>query len=148
MRRGKGPATISLVVGAGVVIPRGITSAITLVSAVWTATSPSMHFFFPSFKHRAVSVMCGKLEIEKGKHICESGGAPTEAVVRRAAITTTAAVLYTRLTAGVLSEKGRPKGRVCIEHVVCDGADNVIIFVIKGTEAIINSKGVHARVGM
>ena len=88
--------------------------------------------------------MCGKLGIEKGKNICESGGAPTEAVVRRAAITTTAAVLYTRLAAGVLSEKGRPQGQVCIEHVVCDGADNVIIFVTKGSEAIAISKGVPA----
>ena len=92
--------------------------------------------------------MCGKLGIEKGKNICESGGTPTEAVVRRAATTTAAAVLYTRLAAGVLSEKGRPQGQVCIEHVVCDGADNVIIFVIKEPEAIVNSNGVPARVGM
>ena len=69
-------------------------------------------------------------------------------MVRRAVITTTAAILYTRLPAGVLSEKGRLQGQVCIEHVVCDGADNVIIFVIKGPEAIVNSKGVPARVGM
>ena len=55
--------------------------------------------------------MCGKLWIEKGTNICECGGAPTEAVVRRTAITTTAAILYTRLPAGVLSEKGRPQGR-------------------------------------
>ena len=82
------------------------------------------------------------------KHICESGGAPTETVVRRAAITTAAAILYTRLPAGILSEKGRPQGQVCIEHVVCDSADNVIIFVIKGPEAIVNSEGVPTGVGV
>ena len=49
---------------------------------------------------------------------------------------------------GVLSEKGRRQGLVCIEHIVCDGADNVIIFVIKGPEAIGNSKGVPTGVGM
>ena len=92
--------------------------------------------------------MCDKFWIEKGKHICECGRAPTEAVVRRAATTTTAAILYTRLPAGVLGEKERPQGQVCIKYVVCDGADNVIIFVIKGPEAIVNSKGVPARVGM
>ena len=92
--------------------------------------------------------MCGKLGIEKGKNICKSGGAPTEAVVRRAAIITTAAILYTRLAAGVFREKGCPQGQVCIEHVVCDGADNVIIFVIERPEVIVNSKGVPARVGM
>ena len=148
MFRRRGPATITLVVGAGVVIPRGITSAIILVSAVRTAMAPSTHFFFPRLKHGAVSVMCGKLGIEKGKNIFKSGGAPTEAVVRRAATTTTAAILYTRLAAGVLSEKGRPQGHVCIEHMACDGADNVVIFVIKGPEAIVNSKGVPTGVGM
>ena len=86
--------------------------------------------------------------LKSEKNIRECGRAPTEAVVRRAAITTAAAILYTRLAAGVLGEKGRPQGQVCIEHVVCDGADNVMIFVIKGPEAIVNSKGVPARVGM
>ena len=75
------------------------------------------------------------------KNICESGREPTETVVRRDAITTAAAILYTRLAAGVLSENGRPQGQVCIEHVVCDGANNVIIFVIKGPEVLVNSKG-------
>ena len=46
VRRGRGPATITLVVGAGVFIPRGITSALTLVSAVRTATAPSTQFSF------------------------------------------------------------------------------------------------------
>ena len=87
--------------------------------------------------------MCGKLGVEKGKMVCKDGGAPTEAVVCRVAVTTTAAILYTRLPAGVLSEKGRSQ-----EHMVRDGADNVIIFIIKGPEAIVNPKGVPARVGM
>ena len=94
--------------GAGVATPRGITFAITLVPAVRTAATPPTHFFFPCLEYRAVSVMCGKLGIEKGKNIRQSGGAPKEAVVRRAAITTPAAILYTRLAAGVLSEKACP----------------------------------------
>ena len=147
MCRGRGPATVTLVVGAGFATPRGITSAITLVSAVLTAAAPPTHFFFPCLGHRAVSVMCDKLGIEQGTNICECGGAPTEAVVRRAAITTTAALLYTRLAAGVLSKKGCPQGQVCSDHVVCHGANNLVVFVIKGPEAIVNSK-VPAGVGM
>ena len=83
--------------------------------------------------------MCGKLGIEKGKNIREGGGAPTEAVVRRAAITTTAAILYTRLAAGVFSEKGCPQRQVCIDHVVRHGVDNRVVSVIKGPETIVNS---------
>ena len=56
--------------------------------------------------------MCGKLGVEKEKDIREGGRAPSEAVVRRAAVTTAAAILYTRLAAGVLSEKGSPQGQV------------------------------------
>ena len=134
--------------GAGVATSRGVTSAITLVSAIRTATAPPTHFFFPCLKHGAVSVMCGKLGIEQGKNIRECSGALTEAVVRRAAITTMAAILYTRLAAGVLSEKWCPQGQVCIEYVVCDSADNLVVFVIKGPEAIVNSKEVPAGVGM
>ena len=77
----------------------------------------SKHSFFPCLEHRAVSVMCGKLGIEKGKDIREGGRAPSEAVFRRAAVTTAAAILYTRLATGVHSEKGRPQGHVCIDHV-------------------------------
>ena len=106
----EGPVTITLVVGAGVVIPGGITSVVALVSAVQTTTAPSTHFFFPCLEHGAVSVMCGKLGVEERKNVCKGGGAPTEAVVRRAAVTTTAAVLYTRLPAGVLSANRRPQG--------------------------------------
>ena len=92
--------------GAGVITPRGITSAVTLMSAVRTAATSTTHYFFPCLQHRAVRVMCGKLEVEKGKNIREGGGAPSEAVFRRAAAATAAAILYTRLAAGVLSEKG------------------------------------------
>ena len=115
--RGSGSATVTLggrgessVVGAGVATPRGITFAITLVPAVRTAATPPTHCFFPCLEHRTVSVMCGKLRVEKGKNIREGGGAPSEAVFRRAAVTTAAAMLYTRLAAGVLSEKGCSQG--------------------------------------
>ena len=96
--------------GAGVATPKGITSAITLVPAVRTAATSPAHCFFPCLEHRTVSVMCGKLGVEKRKNVREGGGAPSEAVFRRAAVTTATAILYTRLAAGVLSEKGCPQG--------------------------------------
>ena len=94
--------------------------------------------------------MCGKLWVEKGKSIREGGGAPSKAVFRRAAVTTAVAILYARLAraAGVLNEKGCSQRQVCIDHVVCHGAENRVVFVIKGPEAIVNAKGVPAGVGM
>ena len=92
--------------------------------------------------------MCGKLGVEKGKNIREGGVAPSEAVFRRAAVTTAAAILYTRLATGVLSEKGRSQGQVCIDHVICHGVNNRIVSVIEVPEAIVNSKGVPTGVEM
>ena len=134
--------------GAGVTTPRGITCPVTLMSAVRTAATPTMHYLFPCLEYRAVSVMCGKLGVEKGKNIREGGGAPSEAVFRRAAVATAAAILYTRLAAGVLSEKRCPQGQVCIDHVVCHDADNRVVSVIEGPEAIVDAKGVSAGVDM
>ena len=85
--------------------------------------------------------MRGKRGVEKGKYIREGGRAPSEAVVRRPAVTTAAAIFYTRLTAGVLS-KERPQEQVCIYHVVCHGAKNRLVSVIEGPEAIIDAKGI------
>ena len=92
--------------------------------------------------------MCGKLGIEMGKDIREGDRAPSEAVFRRAAVTTATAILYTRLAIGVLSEKGRPQEQVCIDHVVCHGANNRVVSVIEGPEAIVDTKGVPAGVYM
>ena len=44
--------------------------------------------------------MRGKLGVEKGKHIREGGRAPSEAVFRRPAVITSAAMLYTRVKKG------------------------------------------------
>ena len=92
--------------------------------------------------------MRGKLGVEKGKDIREGGRAPSVAVVRRPAVITAAAILHTRLTAGVFSEKGCPQGQVCIDHVVCHGANNRVVSVIEGPEAIVDAKGVPAGVYM
>ena len=92
--------------------------------------------------------MRGKLGVEKGKYICEGDRAPSEAVVRRVAVTTAAAILYTRLAAGVLSEKGCPQGQVYIDHVVCHGANNRVVSVIEGPEVIVDAKEVAAGVYM
>ena len=86
-----GSATITLVVGAGVVIPRGITSAIALASAVRTTAAPEAHLFFPCLEYRAVSAMCGELGIEEGETIFKGGKAPPEAMSGRATYTTAAA---------------------------------------------------------
>ena len=134
--------------GAGVTTPRRSASTVTLMSAVGGAAAPTTHSFFSCLEHRAVSVMCGKLGVEKGKYIREGGGAPSEAVFRRAAVTTAAAILYTRLAAGVLGEKGCPQGQVCIDHVVCHGANNRVVSVIEGPEAIVDAEGVPAGVYM
>ena len=92
--------------------------------------------------------MCDKLGVEKGKDIREGGRTPSEAVFRRAAVPTAAAILYTCLAAGVLSEKGCPRGQACIDHVVCYGANNRVVSVIEGPEAIVDAKGVPAGVYM
>ena len=92
--------------GAEVTIPGRISSAITLVSAVKTAATPTAHLFFPCLEYRAVSVMCGELGIDKGETIFKGGKTPPEAVSGRAIYTTAAAVLYAGLTAGVLGEEG------------------------------------------
>ena len=89
--------------GAEVTIPGCISSAITLVSAIRTATAPTAHLFFPCLEYRAVSVMCGELGTEKGEVIHKGGRTPSKAVSSRPAIT---AILYTRLTAGVLVRRG------------------------------------------
>ena len=128
--------------------PRRSASAVTLMPAVEDTTAPAAHSFFPCLEHRAVSVMCDKLGIEKEKYVREGGRAPTEAVFRRAAVTTAGAILYSRLAAGVLREKGRPQGQVCIDHVVCHGAGNRVVSVIEGPEAVVDAEGVPAGVYM
>ena len=84
--------------------PRRSASTVALMPAVGGTAAPATHSFFPCLEHRAVAVMCGKLGTEKGKDIREGGRAPTEAVFRRAAVTTTAAILYTYTPAGGRSQ--------------------------------------------
>ena len=134
--------------GAGVTNPRRISSAVTLMSVVRGAAAPTAHSLFPCLEHRAVSVMCGKLGVDKGKDIREGGRAPSEAVFRRPAVTTTGAILYTRLTAGVFSDNGCLQGQVCIDHGVCHGANKRVVSVIQEPEAIVDAKGVPAGVYM
>ena len=67
---------------------------------------------------------------------------------RRAAITTTAAMLYTGVAAGVRREKWCPQGHVSFDHVISDGTYDVVIFVIEGPEAVVDPEGVPARVCM
>ena len=134
--------------GAEVTIPGRISSAIPLVYAVRTAAAPTAHLFFPCLEYRAVSIMCGELGIEKGEDIHEGGRTPSKAVFSRPAATAAAAILYTRLTAGVFSKERCPQGQVGIDHIICHGANNRVVSVIEGPEAVIYREGVPAGVCM
>ena len=92
--------------GAEITIPGRISSAITLVSAGRTAAAPTAHLFFSCLEYRAVSIMCGKLGVEKGETIFKGGKALPEAVSGQATNTTSAAILYAGLAAGFLAEGG------------------------------------------
>ena len=92
--------------------------------------------------------MCGELGIEKGEDIHEGGRTPSKAVFRRPATTVAAATLYTRLTAGVFSKEGCPRGQVGVDHVICHGASNRVVSIIKGPEAVIYQEGVPSGMCM
>ena len=79
--------------------------------------------------------MCGELGIEK-------------AIFSRPAVTAAAAILYTRLTAGVFSKDGCPQGQVDVNHVICHGTHNRVVSVIEGPEAVIDREGVPAGICM
>ena len=137
--RGSGPATVTLggrggssIVGAGVATSRGITSAITLVPAVRTAATPLTHFLFPCLKHRAVSVMCGKLGIEQGNTFVNVAGYQRRlwSVEPQLQQRPLYCIYPWRWASSV--RRGVHKDRFYIDHVVCHGADSCVIFVIKG----------------
>ena len=132
--------------GAEVTVPGRISFAITLMSAVGSAAAPTTNLFFPRLECRAVSIMCGELGIEKGEDIHEGGRAPSKAMFSRPAVTAAAAILYTRLTAGVLSKDGCPQGQVGVDHVICHGTHNRVVSVIEGPEAVIDREGVPAGI--
>ena len=138
----------SSVMGAGATVPARISSAITLMSAVGSVAAPTAQLFHPCLEYRAVSIMCGKLGIEKGEDIHEGGREPSKAMLSRPAITAAAAILYTRLTASVFSREGCPQGQVGVDHVVCHGTHNRVVSVIEGPAAVIDREGVPARMCM
>ena len=119
-----------------------------LVSAVRTAAAPTVHLFFQSLEYRAVSIMCGKLEIKRGDDTHEGGRTPSKAVFSRPAVTAAAAIFYTRLTAGVFSKGGCSQGHLGVDHVICHDANNRVVLVIKGPEAVIYREGVQAGMCM
>ena len=103
--RGRGRTSVG---GASVTVTRRRTSAITLGSPIGTSTVPMSNFMFPCLEYGAVSIVRYKLRVEEGKYVGEGCRAPSKAVIRRATITTAAAILYASWTAGVLSEEGCP----------------------------------------
>ena len=133
---------------AGVTVPGRILSAITLMSAVGSAAAPTVHLFFPCLKYRAVSIMCGKLGIEKGEDIHKAGRTPSKAVFSRPAVTAAVAIFYARLKAGVFGKEGCPQGQVGVDHVICHGIHNRVVSVIEGLETVIDREGVPAGMCM
>ena len=92
--------------------------------------------------------MCGELGIEKGEDIHEGGRTPSKALFSRPAVAAAAAILYTRLTAGVFSKDGCLQGQVGVHHVICHGTHNRVVSVIEGPEAVIDREGVPAGICM
>ena len=86
--------------------------------------------------------MCGELGVEKGEDIHEGGRISSKAVFSRPAITAAAAIFYARLTAGVFSKEGCPQGQVGVDHVIFHCANNRVVSVIEGLEAVIYQEGV------
>ena len=81
--------------------------------------------------------MCGEIGIDKGEDIHEGGRISSKAVFRQPAVTAAAAILYKRLTTGVFREEGCPQRQVGVGHVIFDGANNRVVSVIEGPEAVI-----------
>ena len=94
----------------------------------------------------AVSIVRDKLRVEKGKYVGERRRAPPKAMIGRTTVAAAAAILYACLTAGNLSEKGGPQRQFGVEGMVGYSTNNCIISVIEGPDAIIDAKGVPARV--
>ena len=134
--------------GAGVIVPGRIFSAITLISAVRSAAAPTAYLFFPYLKYRAVSIMCGELGIEKGEDIHEGRRAPSKAMFSRPATTAAAVILYTRLTAGIFSKEGCPQGQVGVNHVISNSTHKSVVAVIERPETVIYPEGVPAGMCM
>ena len=66
--------------------------------------------------------------------------------VRRTTVAAAAAILYTCLAAGVLSEEGCLQGQFGVESMVCYSTNNRVILVIEGPDAIIDAEGVPTKV--
>ena len=90
--------------------------------------------------------MRDKLWVEEGKDVGEGCRAPAKAVIRRTTVAAAAAILYTSLTAGVLSEEACPQGQFGVESMVCYSTNDRVILVIEGPDAIIDVEGVPTRV--
>ena len=134
--------------GASVTVPvtRRRTSAVTLGSSVGTSTVTMSHFLFPCHGDGTVSIVRDKLRVEKGKYVGEGRWAPSKAVAQRTTVASAAAILYTCLAAGVLSEEGCPQGQFGVESMVCYSTNNRVILVIEGPDAIIDAQGIPTRV--
>ena len=67
-------------------------------------------------------------------------------MIGRTTVAAAAAILYACLTAGDLSEKGGPQRQFGVEGMVGYSTNNCVILVIEGLDAIIDAKGIPARV--
>ena len=121
-----------------------IAFVVTFTPAVGATSAPAAHPLLPGLEYGPVCVMCGILRVEERENILKRFGAPTKAVLGRAAVATVTAILYTRLAAGVIRQEGCPQRQVGVDHVIGHGAYDVVIAVVKRPKAVIDREGVPA----
>ena len=142
--RGRGRTSVA---GASVPLPDAERLPLHYLGVVcWNLDCADVSFLFPCLEDGAVSIVREKLGVEKGKDVGERRWAPSKAVIRRTTVAAAAAILYTCLAAGVLSEEGCPQGQFIVESMVCYSTNNRVILVIEGPDAIIDAEGVPTRV--
>ena len=80
--------------------------------------------------------------------LCPSLGSatPVENAFRRATTTTATSILYASLAACVVRETRRRERQVCINHIIRNGTQNIVVAIIEGPEPVVNRKWISARV--
>ena len=82
--------------------------------------------------------MRSKFGVEEGEGIFKRCRAPSEAVFRKATITTAAAILYASLVASVVEERVFPERQVGVHDIIRYCTHNRVVTVIEGPEPVVN----------
>ena len=134
--------------GLEVTVVGRVPSDITLRAAVGAASTPPAHAFFPRLKYGTIRVVRCNFGVEQGEGIRERGRAPSEAMFGQPAIATATAILNACLATSVVREERCPQGQVGVYDLIRHSADDRVIAIIEGPEAIIDAEGIPARVYM